>query len=185
MKRLSIIVFAAFAALLAVSCEKEPNAPSAVEKTPVTISVGVDDALTKTVLDSDGLSILWDGTESIGVFDGIAASPNKFDAESAGATTSFSGSVSSGATNFIVFYPYQATATVSDSETATIQVQIPAVQKAVKNGFDPAAGLAAVQASSLKQAIFSRALDQNFLRNAVLGFRPIKGKGKGKYIFGK
>ena len=37
--------------------------------------------------------------------------------------------------------------------------------------------LAAVQASSLKEAIFSRALDQNFLRNTVLGFRPIKGKG--------
>lgn len=37
--------------------------------------------------------------------------------------------------------------------------------------------LTAVQASSLKQAIFSRALDQNFLRNTVLGFRPIKGKG--------
>jgi len=37
--------------------------------------------------------------------------------------------------------------------------------------------IAAIQASSLKQAIFSRALDQNFLRNTVLGFRPIKGKG--------
>ena len=37
--------------------------------------------------------------------------------------------------------------------------------------------LTAVQASSLKQAIFSRALDQNFLRDTVLGFRPIKGKG--------
>ena len=35
----------------------------------------------------------------------------------------------------------------------------------------------AVQASSLKQAVFSRALDQNYLRNTVLGFRPIKGKG--------
>ena len=37
--------------------------------------------------------------------------------------------------------------------------------------------ITAIQASSLKQAIFSRALDQNFLRNTVLGFRPIKGKG--------
>lgn len=37
--------------------------------------------------------------------------------------------------------------------------------------------IAAIQASSLKQAVFSRALDQNFLRNTVLGFRPIKGKG--------
>ncbi|MBO7071094.1 MAG: hypothetical protein J6W09_07365, partial [Bacteroidales bacterium] len=127
MKRLTIIVFAAFAALLAVSCEKG----SLLDKTPVTISVGVDDALTKTVLDTDGLSILWDGTESIGVFDGIAATPNKFDATSAGATTSFSGSVTSGAENFIIFYPYQATATVSDAPTATIQVQIPAIQKAV------------------------------------------------------
>lgn len=35
----------------------------------------------------------------------------------------------------------------------------------------------AIQASSLKQAVFSRALDQNFLRKTVLGFRPIKGKG--------
>ena len=40
--------------------------------------------------------------------------------------------------------------------------------------------VAAIQASSLKQAIFSRALDQNFLRNTVLGFRPIKGKGSCK-----
>ena len=37
--------------------------------------------------------------------------------------------------------------------------------------------ITAIQASSLKQAIFSRALDQSFLRKTVLGFRPIKGKG--------
>ena len=37
--------------------------------------------------------------------------------------------------------------------------------------------LAAVLASSLKQAIFSRALDKDFLRSTILGFRPIKGKG--------
>ena len=37
--------------------------------------------------------------------------------------------------------------------------------------------IAAVQASSLKQTVFSRALDKDFLRNTVLGFRAIKGKG--------
>lgn len=37
--------------------------------------------------------------------------------------------------------------------------------------------LTAVQASSLKQSVFSRALDKDFLRNTVLGFRAIKNKG--------
>lgn len=34
-----------------------------------------------------------------------------------------------------------------------------------------------VQASALAQAVFSRALDKDYLRNTILGFRPIKGKG--------
>ena len=155
MKRNILIFLAAFAALLTVSCEKpEPEKkPASLLKSPARITVSVDDALTKTVLGEDGLSVLWDGTESLGVFDGIATAPNKFDAASAGATTSFTGEVSDGAEDFIIFYPYQATATVSDKTTATIQVQIPAVQKAVKNGFDPAAGLAAIQASSLSGAV--------------------------------
>ena len=149
MKRNILISLAAFAALMTVSCEKTEPKSTPLQKSPAMITVEVDDALTKTVLGEDGLSVLWDGTESIGVFDGISATPNKFDAASAGATTSFSGEVTDGAENFIVFYPYQADATVSDASTATIQVQIPAVQKAVKNGFDPAAGLAAIQATSL------------------------------------
>ena len=153
MKKVILISLAALAALLTVSCEKEAKTSAPVVKVPATLSVSVDDALTKTALGSDGLSILWEGTESLGVFDGIATAPNKFDAASAGATTSFTGEVSDGAEDFIIFYPYQATATVSDKTTATIQVQIPAVQKAVKNGFDPAAGLAAIQASSLSGAV--------------------------------
>ena len=149
MKRNILISLAAFAALMTVSCEKTEPKSASLQKSPASITVEVDDAMTRTVLGEDGLSILWDGTESIGVFDGIAAAPNKFDAASAGASTSFTGAVSDGAENFIIFYPYQADATVSDASTATIQVQIPAVQKAVKNGFDPAAGLAAIQATSL------------------------------------
>lgn len=37
--------------------------------------------------------------------------------------------------------------------------------------------ISAITGSTLKQAIGSRALDKDFLRNTVLGFRPIKGKG--------
>ena len=37
--------------------------------------------------------------------------------------------------------------------------------------------IAAVKASTLAQAVTGRALDKDFLRNTVLGFRPIKGKG--------
>lgn len=155
MKRNILIFLAAFAALLTVSCEKpEPEKkPATLLKSPARITVGVDDALTKTVLGEDGLSILWDGTESLGVFDGIATAPNKFDAASAGATTSFTGEVSDGAENFIVFYPYQAEAVVSDASTSTIKVRMPAVQQAVKDGFDPAAGLAARLVTSLDEPV--------------------------------
>ncbi len=152
MKRFILISFAALAALLAASCEKEVNTSASVAKVPATLSVNLDD-VTKTALDEDGLSILWEGTESIGVFDGIAAAPNKFDATSAGATTSFTGEVSAGAENFIVFYPYQAESVVSDATNSTIKVRMPAVQQAVKNGFDPAAGLAARVVTSLSDPV--------------------------------
>ena len=151
MKKIILISIAAAAALFAASCVKEPVSDS-VAKVPVTLTVGMDNAITKTVLGGD-LKISWDGTESIGVFDGIATTPNKFDATSAGATTSFSGTISQGAENFIVFYPYQAEAVVSDKSTATIKVRMPAVQNAIKNSFDPAAGLAAIQATSLSGAL--------------------------------
>ena len=153
MKRITLITLAAFAALLTVSCEKEAPSSAPVAKVPATLSVSVDDALTKTVLGEDGLSILWDGTESLGVFDGIATAPNKFDAASSGATTSFTGAVSDGAENFIVFYPYQADAYVSDVATSTIKIRMPSVQQAVKNGFDPAAGLAARLVTALDEPV--------------------------------
>ena len=151
MKKIILISIAAAAALFAASCVKEPVSDS-VAKVPATLTVGVDNTISKTVLGAD-LSISWDGTESIGVFDGIANTPNKFDATSAGATTSFSGTVSQGAENFIVFYPYQAEAFVSDAETSTIKVRMPAVQNAVKNSFDPAAGLAARVVTSLSDPV--------------------------------
>lgn len=37
--------------------------------------------------------------------------------------------------------------------------------------------VAAVKASTLTQSVTGRALDKDFLRNTILGFRPIKGKG--------
>ena len=37
--------------------------------------------------------------------------------------------------------------------------------------------IAAVKASTLKQSITGRALDKDYLRATILGFRPIKGKG--------
>ena len=114
MKRNIQIFLAAFAALLTISCEKpEPEkTPEHLLKSPARITVKVDDALNKTVLGEDGLSILWDGTESLSIFDGISAAPNKFDAESAGATTSFTGEVATAAEKFFILYPYQAASSI-------------------------------------------------------------------------
>ena len=37
--------------------------------------------------------------------------------------------------------------------------------------------IAAISASALTQAVTGRALDKDYLRNTILGYRPIKGKG--------
>lgn len=45
--------------------------------------------------------------------------------------------------------------------------------------------VAAVKASALSEKVFSRALNADYLRNTILGFRPIKGKGVCKLYIGQ
>ena len=160
MKKVLFAWMTVAAATLIFSCNKETPAPEMpLHKVSATVSASVDESMSKTVLGSDGLTIAWDGTESIAIFDGISATPNKFDAASAGATTSFSGEVTDGASAFILVYPYQSDAVVNYGSTPrTVVVDIPSVQYAVKGGFDPRAAFAVGDAASLDDPVSMRNL---------------------------
>ena len=149
------IFFAALAAFAVISCNPDTTDESTKVKKTHTIKGTPDDPPVRTALAEDGLTINWEGAESIGVFDGIDTAPNKFDAESAGATTYFSGEISDGATNLLVFYPYQSGATCNMAESS-VSLTIPAVQTPVKGGFDPAAAVSAATATTTDETVFFR-----------------------------
>lgn len=105
MKKIYILL-CAMAAMAAVSCsEKEENAPSGIEKVTREFST----VLTKTTLQSNGSTVVWESTDAISVFDGV--SNNKFDIvdyTDASASAKFRGEVSGSATSFYAVYPYDA-----------------------------------------------------------------------------
>lgn len=147
MKKIIYCIGAA-AMLLAVSCAKEhtPVAEPSDNLVQKTFTATTDMA-TKTSLDiKDGKSVNWSTGDKISVFainEGAVASHTAFAAENIeGTIADFIGATDADATDFVALYPYNAAAsvTVADGVT-TIKTTIPYVQKAVKDGFDPALNL--------------------------------------------
>lgn len=93
---------------------------------------------TKTILDGE-TTIKWTNGEEIVVFDDVTGMLPAFISSSAGASTTFSGSVSPTATEYFALSPYQGDATIASN---VITATIPQVQYAVEGGFDPRACLA-------------------------------------------
>ncbi len=105
------------------------------------------DATTRAVLAANGKSTEWKAGDEIAVFDNVNSTIHKFVAESDGATTSFTGTVNAGATSFVAVYPYtDDTAYNSESETP-ISANIPVIQEAVKDSYDPKAALFVAEAT--------------------------------------
>lgn len=148
--------FAAIAAVMMVSCTKEianeiiedNNAAVEEGKVSMTFLASAEDA-TKVALDVDGKTAKWEGGETIAVYDGVSATANIFTANSAGTTTSFTGTVSGGATNFVAVYPASAAVALGDGDKP-ISAVIPEVQEATLNSFDPAAALYVAESTDLE-----------------------------------
>lgn len=152
-----IIVFAAIAATVAfTACTKEVSVENPQEETlpgyvQMRFSATMEADFTKAYL--SGTSVLWAGDESIAVFDhdnGGAA--NKFDVESSGATTSFTGTVPGGIANYTAVYPYSAGITYVAGDGSPVRTEIPAVQEATLGSFDPAAAIFIATATSTDAA---------------------------------
>ena len=131
-----------------VESEQEPL----IEYEPMTFYATIESDETKTYL--SGTSILWAGDESIAIFDHDAGgAANKFDVESAGATTSFSGTVPVGTTHFTAVYPYRGDIVYEAGAGSPITTFIPAIQEATLNSFDPASALFVATATKTNTAM--------------------------------
>lgn len=154
------LIAAALIAAFTVSCTKEEQMqkeyiePGMVK---MTFRASAEGAGSKAVLNSDGKTIEWEGTEQIAVFDGIKSSANVFTANSAGGTTSFTGSVTDGATEFVAVYPASAAVSLADSGDKPISAIIPNVQEATLNSFDPAAALYVASSTDIDAAFSFKA----------------------------
>ncbi|MCR5409292.1 MAG: hypothetical protein K6E61_09365 [Bacteroidales bacterium] len=154
--RKNYFVFAALAAVMMVSCAKEiaietPEGPAEQGKVTMTFLASAEET-TKAVLDSDGKTVNWSGAEEIAVFDNLSASANIFTANGAGASTSFTGTVTDGSTSFVAVYPASAAVAFDDDpgNTKPISAIIPNVQEATLNSFDPAAALFVAESTDLE-----------------------------------
>lgn len=162
---------ASVALVLALACEVVPEiVPAepepAIKLVPMTFSAtqvpdGVDDADTKATL--EGLKIHWTAGDKIAVFDNVdPTTKHEFIASSTGESTSFSGSVSEGATKFFAVYPYSAadncnmTDDPANESVGYMNVNIPSEQNAVPGGFDPAAAVLAAYTDSNEKALAFR-----------------------------
>ncbi|MBR6001807.1 MAG: hypothetical protein IK045_02995 [Bacteroidales bacterium] len=118
-------------ALTVVSCNKELDNPQ--EGRPVhgakkAISLSVEGKDVKTfVQDPVAGTIYWEDGDQIGVFTDVDTdAPILFSmSDYTGATATFSGEISDGATAIYAFYPYDASATFADGKITT---SLPAVQ---------------------------------------------------------
>ena len=136
MKNMKLMLFAV-AAIAATSCAKEiaPEKPQTgmPELIPMTFTAGAEDVESKVALQQDGLTLHWEATDKISVFDG--ASNNQFTTTEAGASVDFTGGVTATADNYYALYPYQKDARFELDANAdnrpTIYAEVPTVQTAV------------------------------------------------------
>lgn len=154
-----IYIWAILSVCLAiVSCKKtelnisDDSTASTVKLVPISFTAsqstdGVDED-TKVAL--SGLSFIWEENDEIAIFDDInPATHHIFTATTDGATTSFNGLVSEGATKFFAVYPASAadncdmTGWVDGDYTywGKMNVTIPSEQKALPGTFDPNAAV--------------------------------------------
>jgi len=136
------ILLCALAALAAASCtEKEELAPSFTgEKVTREFST----VLTKTSLDSDGKTVLWEDGDAISIFDG--KDNNRFDIKNnTGSSATFSGEVDGGATEFYAVYPY---ADGNGLAGSILTATVPAEQTLKEGSFQSGAAVAVAYTKS-------------------------------------
>ena len=160
MKKINFVL-TAVAAIATVSCVKE----IAVENTPVnlipmTFTAGSDNVETKIALQEDQLTLHWENTDQIKVFDGKNNNLPAFTTTDSGPSVDFTGEVEDAeAEAYYALYPYQADAEFGLDTAAenrpTIYAEVPAVQYAVAGNVPSNAFIAAAKSDNHNNFSFS------------------------------
>jgi len=170
MKTMKLMLCAAIVTA-AASCAKEiapenvHNSSTELKLIPMTFTAGADEVESRVLLQQDGITLHWEATDQINVFDGSETPLPAFTASGSGASTDFTGGVvNPEAETYYALYPYQADASFGLDEGAenrpTIYAEIPSVQTAVA-GSVPSDAFIAV----------GRSDDSNYFRfSTICGF---------------
>ena len=135
--------------LMAVGCARvEPEVPGgAAEEEEILISKSFQAGVVETRTTLDGVTVLFAKDESISIWDG--SGNREYKADEAGSRVSFSGEVSSAATEFYALSPYSSSTLFSKSGTTVMaKTTLPSVQEATAGSFADGANISAAQSTS-------------------------------------
>ena len=186
MKKIYILL-CALAAFAAASCSvKEIAEP---ENTPMSgnkVLREFSTIMTRTTLQSDGTTVVWEAGDSISVFDGVANNRfdiSEYDATNPSASATFTGTVAEEATEFYAVYPHSAGNSLDGS---TVKTSVPKVQTATAGTFDSGAAVVVAYTTSNTLAFHNvTALLGIKLSNAQTSVTSIELKGNaGEFVAG-
>lgn len=186
MKKIYILL-CALAAFAAASCSvKEIAEP---ESTPISgnkVLREFSTLMTRTALQADGTTVVWEADDSISVFDGVANNRfdiSEYDASAPSASATFAGTVAEDATEFYAVYPHAAGNAL---EGSTIKTSVPKVQTATAGTFDSGAAVVVAYTTSNTLAFHNvTALLGIKLSNAQTSVTSIELKGNaGEFVAG-
>lgn len=149
MKKLSLFLLPAVIGLLASGCARieqlNPERPVEQEEILIHKSFLAETAETRSTL--DGVTVMFAKGESMSIWDGSAN--QEFTADDSGSSVSFSGDVSSTATEFYALTPYtESTVFAQNGTTLTAALTLPSTQEATVGSFADSANISAAQSDS-------------------------------------
>jgi len=151
MRKLVSLFFPVAAVMMAAGCsvveleQLQPEEELVNEEVLVHKTFSANTESTRTTL--DGTSILFTKGESLSVYDGTAN--REFTADDGGSSVSFSGDVSSTATEFYALTPYSSSTVFATSgSTVTAKTSLASEQEATVGSFENGANISAAKATS-------------------------------------
>lgn len=186
MKKIYILL-CALAAFAAASCSvKEITEPENASLDGNKIQRTFSTLMTRTALQADGTTVVWEADDSISVFDGVANNRfdiSEYDASAPSASATFTGTVAEEATEFYAVYPHSAGNSLDGS---TVKTTVPAVQTATAGTFDSGAAVVVAYTTSNTLAFHNvTALLGIKLSNAQTSVTSIELKGNaGEFVAG-
>lgn len=128
-----LVLFAVILMTALTACSDDIESLDSLSAGEVLLTIEATPAATRTVLSTDGTTVLWQADDEIAVYDYVA-SKHRFGADEVeGNQASFTGKVTSKLPNFLALYPYDLAA--DNLSSGRISATLPTTQYAVANGF--------------------------------------------------